>query len=82
MSQVRIAVAGCGLIGREHISRIIASERAVLAATVDPTAEAANYATEIGSVHFSDLDAYSRLRSPMLSFLLPPTICTQRKRLS
>lgn len=57
MSQVRIAVAGCGLIGREHISRIIASERAVLAATVDPTAEAANYATEIGSVHFSDLDA-------------------------
>jgi len=57
MSQVRIAVAGCGLIGREHISRIIASERAVLAATVDPTAEAANYATEIGSVHFSDLDS-------------------------
>ena len=57
MNQVRIAVAGCGLIGREHIARIIASERAQLTATVDPTPEAAKYANELSCPHFTDLDA-------------------------
>ena len=56
MSQVRIAVAGCGLIGREHIARIVASERAQLVATVDPTPAAAEYAQGLDCPHFSDLD--------------------------
>ena len=36
MSQVRIAVAGAGLIGKRHIEEIDASESAVLASIVDP----------------------------------------------
>ena len=36
MSQVRIAVAGAGLIGKRHIEEIDASDSAVLASIVDP----------------------------------------------
>ena len=36
MNQVRIAVAGAGLIGKRHIEEIVASDSAVLASIVDP----------------------------------------------
>ena len=36
MSEVRIAVAGAGLIGKRHIEEIDASDSAVLASIVDP----------------------------------------------
>ena len=36
MSQVRIAVAGAGMIGRRHIEEVDASESAALASIVDP----------------------------------------------
>ncbi|HWM56756.1 MAG TPA: Gfo/Idh/MocA family oxidoreductase [Pseudonocardia sp.] len=44
MAQVRIAVAGAGLIGRRHIEEIVASDAARLAAVVDPSAPAAELA--------------------------------------
>ena len=62
MSPVRIAVAGCGLIGREHIQRILQSERCSLAATIDPTPEAAEYASSLPGQHFSDLGAVLRAK--------------------
>lgn len=55
MRKIRIAVAGCGLIGREHIARIVASERTELVATVDPTPEAVKYSEQFGCQHFSEL---------------------------
>jgi predicted dehydrogenase len=38
MNQVRIAVAGAGMIGKRHIEEIDASDSAVLASIVDATA--------------------------------------------
>ena len=46
MSQVRIAVAGAGLIGQRHIEEVDASASAELAAIVDPFPAAAEIAAK------------------------------------
>lgn len=48
MSELRIAVAGAGLIGRHHVQLIRESESCELSALVDPAAAAADFADEIG----------------------------------
>ena len=48
MSQVRIAVAGAGLIGKRHIEEIDASDSAVLAAIVDPGPSGPEQAKQYG----------------------------------
>ena len=47
MAQVRIAVAGAGLIGRRHLEEGVASDAARLAAIVDPTPAAAELAATL-----------------------------------
>ena len=48
MDQVRIAVAGAGLIGKRHIEEIDSSDAAVLASIVDPGPAAAELAEKYG----------------------------------
>jgi len=56
MSVFKIAVAGCGLIGREHIKRIQENSLTELSAIVDPTDEAKSVATQIGCEYYSSLE--------------------------
>lgn len=51
----RIAVVGCGLIGRAHIEIVAAGDFAQLAAIVDPAASGADLASAKGVPHFADL---------------------------
>jgi len=55
MSAVRLAVAGAGLIGTEHIKRISASKLTELAAIVDPSVAAQAVAKQHAVPWFSDL---------------------------
>ena len=55
MKNVRIAVAGAGLIGMEHIRCIQATEGAELIAIVDPSSAAEHKAHELGVAHFTEL---------------------------
>lgn len=48
MSELRIAVAGAGLIGRHHVQLIRESESCELPALVDPAPAAADFAREAG----------------------------------
>ncbi|UPG71910.1 Gfo/Idh/MocA family oxidoreductase [Roseomonas gilardii subsp. gilardii] len=48
MEQVRIAVAGAGLIGRRHIEEIVRSQGAVLSAIIDPSPAAREIADREG----------------------------------
>jgi predicted dehydrogenase len=48
MSEVRIAVAGAGLIGRQHARLILESTSCELSAIVDPAPGAADFAREAG----------------------------------
>ncbi|MFC4299037.1 Gfo/Idh/MocA family protein [Castellaniella hirudinis] len=52
---LNIAVLGAGLIGRQHMLRIQASESCVLSAIVDPAPGARAVADEAGVVHFQTL---------------------------
>ncbi|WP_109477119.1 Gfo/Idh/MocA family oxidoreductase [Paraburkholderia sp. C35] len=56
MSKTRIAVAGAGYIGREHIRVVQASSSCELAAVVDPSEVAAGIAAEARVPHFRSLD--------------------------
>lgn len=56
MSQVRIAVAGAGLIGRRHARLIQESASCVLSAIVDPAPGAGEFAREISAPIFENLD--------------------------
>lgn len=53
---VQVAVAGAGLIGRQHIRRILAEPRARLAAIIDPTEAAKHLARECQAPYFQNLD--------------------------
>jgi predicted dehydrogenase len=51
----RIAVAGAGLIGRDHIRRLVESPTCELAGIVDPMPATRNLADEAGVPHYADL---------------------------
>lgn len=53
--KVRIAVAGAGLIGRDHIKRVAESDCASLCAVIDPAPAGAELAALHGAPHFADL---------------------------
>lgn len=55
MDEVRIAVAGAGLIGKRHIEEIDASAAAVLAAVVDPGPAGPELAAKYGVPSYSSL---------------------------
>ena len=55
MSQVRLAVAGAGLIGKRHIEEIDASDSAVLASIVDPGPAGPEFARRYGVSLYSSL---------------------------
>jgi predicted dehydrogenase len=48
MDKLRLAVAGAGLIGKRHIEMIRNSDKSGLSAIVDPSPQAAAYASELG----------------------------------
>ena len=54
---VRLAVVGAGLIGRQHIRRVLSEPEAALAAIVDPTDQARELAGSHGTPWFADLHA-------------------------
>ena len=53
--KVRIAVAGAGLIGKDHIRRVAESDVAMLCAVIDPAPAGAELAARFGAPHFTDL---------------------------
>ena len=55
MTKVRIAVAGAGLIGQEHIRQIQSSSRCELVAIIDPTDAAETLAERLQLPYFSTL---------------------------
>ena len=56
MSQLRIAIAGAGTVGRAHLRVLQASPQAVLSALVDPSPGAAALAAQAGVPHYQSLD--------------------------
>lgn len=64
MTTLRIAVAGAGLIGRDHIKLIKASERCELAAIVDPAESARAMADDLDVPLFKSLDDLFQSETP------------------
>ena len=60
----RIAVAGAGAIGKDHIRRILDSPTCRLASLVDPEPFTAGLARELGVPHFTDLSQMARTDRP------------------
>ena len=56
-SCARIAIAGAGLAGKQHVSAIASAEGAVLSAIADPDANARTYAKSVDATWYQDLDA-------------------------
>lgn len=56
IKKLRLAVVGCGLIGKEHISRIQRSARAQLCATVDPKLTDNSPLVRTSCAHFESLE--------------------------
>ncbi len=56
MSQLRIAIAGAGTVGRAHLRVLQASPQAALSALVDPSPGAAALAAQAGVPHYQSLD--------------------------
>lgn len=54
---VKLAVAGAGLIGQQHIERILKEPRAAISAIIDPAPKARELAERLGVPHFTDLAA-------------------------
>src|SRR5438105_27602 len=50
-----IAVAGAGLMGRQHVQRILENSSMELGAIVDPSAAAKEYAVSVHARHFANL---------------------------
>ncbi len=64
VNQVRLAVAGAGLIGRRHIEIINEAPSVALAAIVDPAIEAQAIADRFDVPRFTDIDAMLRDARP------------------
>ena len=56
LQDMRIAVAGAGLIGRRHIEELVKSPHASLASIIDPSPEAGALAAELGVPHYATLE--------------------------
>ncbi len=70
---VRIAVAGYGLIGREHVARIRALPEAELAAVIEPDPSAQEAAAALGVPVFTRLEACLKARAAEAVVLATPT---------
>ncbi len=55
-SNIRIAVAGVGLAGRQHVESILATQTVTLACIVDPSTVTRTYASEIGVPWYASLN--------------------------
>ena len=64
MAPVRIAVIGAGLIGSQHIRRVLSEPEATLAAIVDPTDKARELARSHGTPWFPELPALLQADRP------------------
>ncbi len=64
MAPVRIAVIGAGLIGYQHIRRVLNEPEATLAAIVDPTDKARELARSHGTPWFPELPALLQADRP------------------
>ncbi|ANG61695.1 oxidoreductase [Marinobacterium aestuarii] len=56
MTPLKIAVVGAGIIGKAHMDLLVASEDCMLAAVVDPCADARTMAQSYGTTWFASLD--------------------------
>ncbi len=57
MAQLRLAVIGAGLIGREHCALIRDHPRASLVALADISPDAERYAASVEAKYFADYEA-------------------------
>jgi predicted dehydrogenase len=64
MSTFQIAVAGCGLIGREHVKRILENPVTKLSAIIDPSDEARSIAADSECEYYASLDQLFENQSP------------------
>jgi predicted dehydrogenase len=71
---LRIAVIGCGQIGREHLARIQANARCKVAALVDPQPDAVQLAQRIGCAHHASLDALLAGSLPDAAIVATPNV--------
>ncbi len=72
MSELRIAVVGAGLIGRQHILRVDSEPGAALAAVVDPAEAARELAGALGTEWFPDLAAMLQGERPDAVIIATP----------
>ncbi len=72
-TDVRLAVAGAGLVGRRHVSAIEKTDGVVLEAVVDPDTEARAYAADHGCLHFDRLEDLFENGRPDGVILATPT---------
>jgi predicted dehydrogenase len=83
MMQLRIGVAGCGLIGRRHVDVVRMSSQCVLAGIADPSPAIAAVAGSVGTAHYTsiaDLIAQERpdaivIATPTQSHLADARLC-------
>ncbi len=69
-SELRIAVVGCGLIGRKHID--VVRQNAKLDALVDPNPAAGELAASLGVPWFAELEAYFAKHRPDGAIIATP----------
>ena len=73
MRKLRIAVAGAGVIGREHCALIRGHPGAEIAAIADPAPAARTLATSFGVPHFGDLETLLDTVRPDGAIIALPT---------
>ncbi|WP_193185835.1 Gfo/Idh/MocA family protein [Nisaea sediminum] len=73
MAKYRIAVAGAGVIGREHCKLIAAHPDVALAGIADPDPAAPAYAASLGTPHFPDLETMLDATGPDGAIVALPT---------
>ena len=74
MNPVRIAIAGAGLIGREHARFIQATRSAELVAIADPSPDGAALAGTLSVPHFADYEAMLDGVKPDAAILALPNV--------
>lgn len=72
MATLRIALAGAGVIGRDHAARIRARTDCALAGIADPSPAAAAFAHELGVPRFDDLPQLLDATAPDGAILATP----------
>lgn len=69
---VRIAVIGAGLIGRQHVARVVSEPGAALAAIVDPSEHARELAAAAGAAWFADVPSLLEVEPPEAVIVATP----------